>query len=651
MKKNHWEKLAEFLTITPEEQKRGTGLYNRYSRRGYLPGSCSDMLDLSTGEIAWFYILLAGGRKINSPVAGYNWSNWMVDYDFCFINPKATGKGIETGNFMTSARLLPLIRANAIHLSPFTQYDFQNTYCVRSLESLAPSVIDYSLEKRGFTGEMQLAAFVEAAHLLGKTVGFDLEPHTAQYSIPVLKYPELFRWIKLDESRENLADNISMVNMLRKEKQEEIVNEIKEIIAGLLEEYDISDIEQYDSESRESKLKKEELFSSLVVMLIRKGYWTIPSHTWNGIGIPIFKGYNGQGNYAMFNYPDNCGEDQSGHAFHILTPIKFYDNIGTSERITEDGRGTDFFCDIFSKWRDKFGFDFVRYDSVDHIFDSVDEAGNPLTDRPAPEILQRCIQKSKEGKPYIGSFAERMGSELEVYANTGFDLMLGSDMFDKIDKAHLEKSFEINEKLLKYNKKNEHKFSIVYAIDTHDTGNPHIWGKPLIEMLNPEQLKLRHFMSRFISAGEARRPKYEVIGFQDRSFGLYQSNVRDENLKWKNDRRFNDFYNILEDIYSGVSEIIFNGEIIYWRIADEGAWWVIKFRNEYLIAAIRYEHIEKEVVFKINTKNFLPDGSRKKIGRFDFETAEIIPVELTDEYYMPDLKNNIFSLAKMSELY
>ncbi|MBK8138014.1 MAG: hypothetical protein IPK52_19735 [Chloroflexi bacterium] len=53
--------------------------------------------------------------------------------------------------------------------------------------------------------------------------------------------------------------------------------------------------------------------------------------------------------------------------------------------------GIDLFADTFTYWREQ-GFDFVRYDSVDHIFDSADGPW-PLSDRPAPDVLREVIAR------------------------------------------------------------------------------------------------------------------------------------------------------------------------------------------------------------------------------------------------------------------
>ena len=51
-----------------------------------------------------------------------------------------------------------------------------------------------------------MKCFVEASHMLGKTVGFDIEPHLSQFSIEALENPSLFRWIKLYKNDKNYLD-------------------------------------------------------------------------------------------------------------------------------------------------------------------------------------------------------------------------------------------------------------------------------------------------------------------------------------------------------------------------------------------------------------------------------------------------------------
>lgn len=586
-----WEKLPEPL---PDERREGETLLNEYLAKGAIARTVTEMVRLPAGSMVHFYRQLARLRSAESPVGARADSSWMAgEADFCFINVRATGVGDQPGNFVQAAKLLPAIRTRAIHLGPFTDYDFHVIYAVRSVRTISPRVVDPQL---ALSAEDQLRAFVQAAHLLGKTVGFDIEPHVAQFAIPVVLRPELFRWFKLSPDKTGLAGGLSEAEMLAEPQQQRITAEIRALVGEVLEKEQLGDLEAAEGEPQEVRARKQVVYGDLIGRLIERGYWPIPSQSWAGRGTPGFGGYSFDGNYARFLYRGEDGADLSASAYHILTPFKFYSGLLPNRRpdAAELFRpAVDYFGDIFSYWRDEFGFDFVRYDSADHIFDSVTEAGLPSADRPTPFVLQTCVERVKApDKPYIGNFAERMGDEIEAYAALGFDLVLGHDMLHRVDAALLEHSFGVYDRLKALNGARLRPASIAFCVDTHDTGNPGLWGEPLVKAAGAAQMRLRHFLARFISAGAGRRPKYEVMGSQDLSYGLYQANVSEANLVWVGDESYNRHYHYLEDVYEHYRSVLRQGEITH-RHAEPGyAWWLITDGRCWLVPVIAFTRIE-----------------------------------------------------------
>jgi hypothetical protein len=277
-----------------------------------------------------------------------------------------------------------------------------------------------------------------------------------------------------------------------------------------------------------------------------------------------------------------------------MTPIKLYKELPPN-RCPQASQGqifqpgVEFFSSIFLKWRDEYGFDFARYDSVDHIFDSLQTAdlSLPRSDRPTPQILRTCIEQSRsDGKSYIGNFAERMGLEMDEYAALGYDLILGTDMLQHPNRKLLETSFWIYDELHRINRKRQTRFAVPFCVDTHDTGNEQIWGEPLIKISGSRRMRLRHFLSRFVHCGAARRPKYEVMGAQDLSYGLYRSNISDINLNWVGDREYNRAYHTLEDIYELFKPILSHGYIQQRYVDERLAWWIISNEEDWLVAVV-----------------------------------------------------------------
>lgn len=601
-----WNTLAALHPASPQENASATAtlLAQEFLQNGYLRQTCTAMLDLSDATIIAFYAQISQQRPATSPVANCPNSDWMVDADFCFFNIRATGRGAEYGNFITAAKLLPVIRANAIHLGPFTDYDHHVIYAVRSVKTIDRRMVHPTI---GIGAEDQLRAFVQACHLLGKTAGFDLEPHMTQFAKPVMLHPELFRWLRVPDGKPDMPLPMPMEEVLSEAYQQKMIDEVRAIVTGGLATAGLRDLEAEAGDDQAMLDHKQKVYYGLIRTLIDRGYWTIPSQSWAGQGVPTYAGYFRDKGYPRWDYRSPSGDDLYHLAFHALTPIKFYTGMlpnraNPAAEIYEPG--VAYFCEIFDYWRDEFDFDFVRHDSADHIFDSTYEGdpAKPASDRPTPAILARLVQQTRRDKPYIGNLAERMGNELEEYAGIGYDLILGSDMFHHIDKGLLEKCFHLAERHQKLNASRPTRAAITFAVDTHDTGNAGLLGASLIEIAGFDGMRLRHFISRFLGAGTARRPKYEVMGAQDLSHGLFPSNIRDINLTWVGDTAYAEHYHTLEDIYEAYRAILAAGEVVRHWVNDTLAWWVIQAGEKFLVAAASLEFTDQQAVppFTIN---------------------------------------------------
>lgn len=601
-------------------------LLTEYERQGYVRRTCRAMLELPDAAIIEFYRTLAETRSTISPVCDRVDSGWMADADFCFVNVRATGLDERPGSFLQAAKLLPALRVNAIHLAPFTDYDFGVVYAVRSTRAIAPQLVDPALP---LSLEAQLEAFIAAAHLLGMAVGFDLEPHVAQFAVPVLMRPELFRWIALTPDRTALLGGLTMDEMLTEEMQATIVAYVRSIVDTELHVAGLDSLEVAPDDDQELRERRRATHLRLIAAVIAGGLWTIPSQSWAGAGVPAFAGYNHEGNYARFDYRSPNGEDLSGSAFHILTPYKLHTGL-RANRPPESGApfqpGIDAYSTIFAYWRDAFDLDFVRYDSVDHVVDSLidNDPARPTADRPTPAVLRTCIERSRSREcPYIGNFAERMSTEIEPYAAMGFDLILGTDMMRRIDRTLIEDSMQLAARLESLNQGRATRFAVPFCVDTHDTGDPGLWGAPLVQLAGATVMRLRHVVSRFLGAGLARRPKYEVMGAQDLSYGLYAANVGEVNLTWVGDTAYNASYHRIEDVYAILRPLLARGRLVRWAVDDWAAWWAIAVGSEVLVVAVGLERDQ-------------PQG-----GELVVELAELVPLADVSlfEYQLDDQPN------------
>ncbi len=595
-----WPHIFAAYAPTQAERDDINALLDEYRQAGYIRRTPSAMIRLSDAVIAGFYAALAAERSAQSPVAGQPHSRWMTQKDFCFVNIRAAGMEGQLGNFITATKLLPCLRVGAIHLAPFLSYQFGGAYAIRAARTVARQLIDRTLQAYGVDGTAQIRAFIAAAHLLGLAVGFDLEPHFTQYARPVLMQPEYFRWIKLYPQDKQWLDYYwSMEDTLQEANQRQLAAEVRQIVQTELTKHAIQDLEYQPSDTRALGQMKARVYQQLVRMLIDRGYWTIPSHVWIGVGIPDYKGYHYEDNYPDFDYQDEHGDDLRSMAFGIVTPIQFYYNLKPNQIIEAPPRihheAINYYAELFIYWRDELGFDFVRHDYVDHVFDSIVnwDYHMPTSDRPTPYVIRRVIERSHQpDTPHIGHMAEYMGTEFaREYAALGYDVILGDDMLTYIDAEHMAQAFDLHDELLRINRGRASPFSVTFALDTHDTGNVGIWGESLIEHVGARGIQLRHFIARFIGPGLTHRPKYEVMGLQDMSYGLFEANVGEVTLTWADDTAHYEVYHHIEDVYEHQRDFLYHAHKLHHHIGKKTAWWMLHDSGgRWLVALIGLEH-------------------------------------------------------------
>lgn len=126
-----------------------------------------------------------------------------------FLDDKNTNGFKETGTFLKSLTLLPLLKKmgiDTIYLLPISKYSTKNKkgelgspYAVKSFYELDPSLKD-PLLGNDFSVDDEFKAFVEACHLLNMRVMIDIIPRTASRDNDLMiEHPEWFYWIKVED--------------------------------------------------------------------------------------------------------------------------------------------------------------------------------------------------------------------------------------------------------------------------------------------------------------------------------------------------------------------------------------------------------------------------------------------------------------------
>ena len=137
---------------------------------------------------------------VRSPRAGEPDTSWMRRTNMVGVNVRTVG---DYGGVIKYALTLPSA-ADSIQLLPIWEPGV-----VSSLYGIA----GWNLNREFFSSEMhhyapnlqtieqQLRATTNLLHLMGKSVGMDVIPHTDRFSEPALANPDLFEWMQVHERR------------------------------------------------------------------------------------------------------------------------------------------------------------------------------------------------------------------------------------------------------------------------------------------------------------------------------------------------------------------------------------------------------------------------------------------------------------------
>lgn len=588
----YWKKIfycskKEVVLNYDKEMEKSVFLYSQYIIKDTISSyTFKELLKLSDFTIICFYVLLYSNygyvmRRPKGILENQVDESWIFERDFCFFNIRAVGNVVEEpGNIIDAIKLLPTLRVNAIHLAPFFECSFGIIYCQKSFEHINHEIVNIRYLDEKITDEEQLKFFIDCCHLLNIAVGFDVVPHMSKDSVLRLNRPDLFRWVKVIKDRNMPEDIQSIDKQYTEEMQIKIQNEIKNLVIAECEKNNTVDlIDIYDFKIIDKINRKLESL----------GYYTVPPHTWNGISIPRFKKYSNNMKCPIWEYKDKYGREQDQHAiwlhsgFYIHKDLRpNYIPMFTSKNIKcrRNNSFFEFFINYLKKIIIKYKFDFLRVDYVDHIFDNIvmGEKGEEflLCEVIMPSEFKEIVEILKEYWKGLAVLADHIGKDIDLYSKAGFNLIMSPYALRKNNKNNLDELFgELKEK-----KNCIKKCNMVWTIDTHDMGHPLFYGRDLPLREGKLGVAVRFFISRFANIGKNRLPKYEVIGNQDLSLGIYRANNRPESIFWGNDKEMFRLYHNIEDLYIILKDELRQSEIIKYTIGNTMVTFLIKLYNK-----------------------------------------------------------------------
>ncbi len=552
-KKINWKELSRLFSPSADEAEKARNLFISFEKNGYLKSSDFSLSHCSRNVIIDFYYRLSLIRSIESPVKRKKKSDWIHEKDFAFINHRAS-LFIDEYPFLSQLSTLPSVRAGSVILAPFTKNRKKKINTVDSHAHICEDFGDEELIEKGVSLENQFHLYIEAAHLLGKCVGYTLDYRVDRFSIPVLRRPDLFRWI-------DLKSTAAYMEMLEEKMQVEIIGHVQNIVGNYLNSLSLG--------------PGENDYNNIRTLLKENGFWTIPSCIC------------GNGQLPLYEYKENCSKPDFFGGDDDLTSFKFYksDNSVNSE-------GLDYYSSLYTKWRDSFSFDFIKFSGIEFADDDKRKKG----DSPSLDLIKKVIKKTTNKISHTGFLGDDV-EHRDIYINSGFNTVFVHNKDNCINRVFMESNFNLNLYLQEINKKKKRQFSIAFS--GGETNGE--------SQSNMEDCCRRIFISRFISCFKAYRPKYE---FWDDTI---------------NKKSLSDIpqYNMIENIFTRYREIVRKGKIVKHYIDENVSWWIIHYGANLLIPLISLDNDENSSPEKvsINYSGIINTSHILSVLEYDFTSS------------------------------
>ncbi|MFY7888582.1 MAG: hypothetical protein ACOVOW_06725 [Spirosomataceae bacterium] len=161
----------------------------------HLPAyQVSYLLEKKWGQTA-FYNALNPSNTVESPVNAITTTDWLKKVNMVGINVRTIK---SFWNVVKYALTIPDSQSS-IHLLPIWECGVVSSLYGIASWNINPEFFDQDLAQlypHLNTVEKQLKVVINLLHLMGKTVGMDVIPHTDRYSEVVLANPHFFEWLQ-----------------------------------------------------------------------------------------------------------------------------------------------------------------------------------------------------------------------------------------------------------------------------------------------------------------------------------------------------------------------------------------------------------------------------------------------------------------------
>jgi len=469
-----------------------------------------------------FYPAFDPATSIPSPVAGHSDTAWLKTANTVGINVRTIR---HFWNIVPYALTLPSVQ-NAVHILPIWEPGVVASLYGPSSWNVNPEFFSTELAANFShldTVEKQLKVVVNILHLLGKTVGMDVVPHTDRFSEMVIANPSFFEWLQrrdLEIVNHEAGLHTAVEALIFKYLQKTgsavsaiLLPDSPEDFFEKLPETDRLRIlfgEKYDYWGRLFKRK------AIVHLLYEHGYETVPATMgppYRGIEVdpnPEAKVVDEEG--LVWRDYRIVRPEEFSRVFGPLARYKLYeskdDNCHWELDFERPNRAAwAYVCEKYRQIQAEFGFDFMRGD-MSHV--QMRPGGVPAERDDFYDLLGAVKQTVLREKPYFGYFAESFlappgemayGDECDHLEASFADSTLGDLQSEPVGTEHFVRQFRQYRDWLE-----TRQFSPNFTIMTADKDDPRF------DSFYLRGNEIRYFIALFLTD----MPSYMGLGFECR---------------------------------------------------------------------------------------------------------------------------------------
>ena len=578
-----------------------------------------------------FFRALNPETAIESPVQNHADSTWLKTVNMVGINVRTIG---SFWNSIKYALTLPQAQSS-IHFLPIWECGVVASLYGIASWNINPEFYDEELAltfPHLNTVEKQLKVVTNLLHLMGKTVGMDVIPHTDRYSEITLANPHYFEWLQRKD-----FEIIDHSANLHEKVQESILAFLSEYGATFSEYYPRQKEIFFDNNifTEENRVRflfgeknnlegRNQRRNQLISHLFSRGYEPVPATM-----APPYRGLEVDFREEAKTVDDDgriwrdyviTKPQGMSRVFGPLARVKLYeskdDNINWEVDFTKPRQEVwEYMAQKYASLADEYNFDFMRGD-MSHV--QMNPAGTPSEPDIYYDIHKYIKANIKAQKPYFGYFAESFLAPPNVMAfGHEEDHLEGSDT--DITLGDLQSMIVGTEKFISEFARYHHlsttrKFAPNFTIMTADKDDPRF------DSFYIKGNEIRMFIGLFLTD----MPSYMALGFEQRDphpypapnehytkLYVFQLTAGDKathgNYQWgQNGDLFRNLC-ILKQISDKIGRTIEN-QVIEWLIEPDST------GMNKIIAWTQKENPHFIFMVNLDTENAVSDAQLNKIG-------------------------------------